>query len=123
MRLRNDETADALGAGVVPVPGSEETAYRRMADLAAAEAQPVALPTFGVPLDTPYTTFTQPLIFPVRADNGALYLARLGHGGFGWRQSPDTLLALYRLQDDHLVPAAAVYVAARRDGIAGIAVK
>jgi hypothetical protein len=124
MRLRNEEPAAALGAGALPAQRpEEEAAYHRMADLAAAETQLVELPTFGVSLDTPYVTFTGAVTFPLRLDDGRIYLARLGHGGFGWRQSPDTLLAMYRLQDDHLVPAASVYVAAHRDGIAGISVK
>jgi hypothetical protein len=124
MRLRNDEPAASLSAGALPAdrPG-EAAAYGRMAELAKAGTQPAELPTFGVSLDSPYVTFTDTVTFPLRLDDGRLYLARLGHGGFGWRQNADTLLALYRLHDDRLVPAASVYVAARREGIAAVTVK
>jgi hypothetical protein len=124
MRLRNEEPAASLGAGALPADRPEEAAaYDRMAELAKAGTQPAELPTFGVSLDSPYVTFTDTVTFPLRLGDGRLYLARLGHGGFGWRQSADTLLALYRLQDDKLAPAASVYVAARREGIAAVTVK
>jgi hypothetical protein len=124
MRLRAEEPAASLGAGALSGERPEAAAaWQRMAALAAAETQPAELPTFGVSLDTPYVTFTGAVTFPLRLDDGRIFLARLGHGGFGWRQSPDTLLALYRLQDDRLVPAASVYVAARREGIAAVTVK
>jgi hypothetical protein len=124
MRLRAEEPAASLGAGALSGERPEAAAaWQRMAALAAAETQPAELPTFGVSLDTPYVTFTGAVTFPLRLDDGRIFLARLGHGGFGWRQSPDTLLALYRLQDDRLMPAASVYVAARREGIAAVTVK
>ncbi len=67
MRLRNGETAETLGAGVVS-PGMPEDAadYRRMAAIVAADTQPLDLPTFGVSLDTPYTAFSDPVSFPLR---------------------------------------------------------
>ena len=124
MRLRNGETAETLGAGVVS-PGMPEDAadYRRMAAIVAADTQPLDLPTFGVSLDTPYTAFSDPLSFPLRLQDGRIYLARIGHGSFGWRMSPDTLLAVYRLRDDRPVPAASVYVAARPSGVAAVSVQ
>jgi hypothetical protein len=124
MRLRNGETAETLGAGVVS-PGTPEDAadYRRMAAIVAADKQPLELPTFGVSLDTPYTALTDPVSFPLRLGDGRIYLARIGHGSFGWRMSPDTLLAVYRLRDDHPVPAASVYVAARPSGVAAVSVQ
>ena len=124
MRLRTGETPETLGAGVVS-PGLPEDAadYRRMAEIVAADKQPLELPTFGVSLDTPYTAFTDPVSFPLRLQDGRIYLARIGHGSFGWRMSPDTLLAVYRLRDDHPVPAASVYVAARPSGVAAVSVR
>nr|WP_294548752.1 hypothetical protein [uncultured Rhodopila sp.] len=124
MRLRNGETAETLGAGVVSPEVPEDAAdYRRMAAVVAADTQPLELPTFGVSLDTPYTAFSDPVSFPLRLQDGRIYLARIGHGSFGWRMSPDTLLAVYRLRDDHPVPAASVYVAARPNGIAAVSVQ
>jgi hypothetical protein len=122
MRLRREETAESLGAGVI---ANEEDAagYRRMAEIVAADKQPADLPTFGVSLDTPYTAFADQVTFPVRLEDGQIYLARMGHGGFGWRTTADTLLALYRLHDDRLVPAASVYVSARRIGIEAVVVQ
>jgi hypothetical protein len=124
MRLRNGETAETLGAGVVSPEAPEDAAdYRRMAAIVAADKQPLDLPTFGVSLDTPYTAFSDPVSFPLRLPDGRIYLARIGHGSFGWRLSPDTLLAVYRLRDDHPVPTASVYVAARPSGIAAVSVQ
>lgn len=117
MRLRQEETAETLG------DGAEDAGYRRMAEIAGGEAQPASLPTFGVSLDTPYTAFSDQVIFPLRVDDAAVYLARLGHAGLGWRQSADTLLALYRLRDDQMVPAASVYVSARRSAIIGVSIQ
>lgn len=121
-RLRQEETADSLAAGVIR-DDADGADYRRMAELAAAETQPTEWPAFGVALDTPYTTFADLVTFPLRLSDGHVYLARMGHGGFGWRQSPDTLLAIYRLRDGHMVPAASVYVAARRTGLSEIGVR
>ena len=119
LRLRQQETAEMLGAGVI-VSEADDTAYHRMVDIVAAEKQPADLPTFGVSLDTPYVTFADQVVFPIRLSDGSVYLARMGHGGFGWRQTADALLALYRLRDDRPVPAASVYVSARRTGIIGV---
>jgi hypothetical protein len=124
MRLRNGETAETLGAGVVSPDAPEQAAdYRRMAALAADDKPPLELPTFGVSLETPYTGFSDPVTFPLRLRDGQVYLARLGHGSFGWRMSPDTLLAVYRLRDDHAVAAASVYVAAQPSGVASVSVQ
>jgi hypothetical protein len=124
MRLRSGETAETLGAGVVSTDKAEDAAdYRRMAAMVADDKQPLELPSFGVSLDTPYTGFADPVTFPLRLQDGRIYLARIGHGSFGWRTSPDTLLAVYRLRDDHPVPAASVYVAARQSGIASVSVQ
>lgn len=123
MRLRQKETAETLGAGAFgPGQAEDDAAFRRMEAIAAAETQPAELPTFGAAVDTPYTVFADQVVFPLRTD-GHIYLARMGHGGFGWRQTPDTLLAVYRLRDEHLVPAASVYVGAARTGISGVAVQ
>jgi hypothetical protein len=122
MRLRQGETAETLGAGVIATE-DEDNGYRRMADIVAAEKQTADLPTFGVSLDTPYLTFADQAVFPVRLGDGHIFLARIGHGGFGWRQTADTLLALYRMRDDQLMPAAGVYVDAQRTGITGIAIQ
>lgn len=122
MRLRQEETAGSLGAGVIRNE-DEAAQYRRMADLAAAAQQPAELPTFGASVDTPYVTFADQALFPLRLDDGAVYLGRLGHGGFGWRQTADTLLAVYRLRDDRLMPVASVYVSARRTGIQAVTVQ
>ena len=122
LRLRQQETAETMGAGVIATE-ADATAYHRMAEIVAADNQPAELPSFGVPLDTPYTTFADQMLFPTRLTDGAVYLVRLGHGGLGWRQTADTLLALYRMRDDRLVPAASVYVSARRTGIIGATVQ
>ena len=122
MRLRQGERGDSLGAGAIR--DEEEGAdYRRMAQVIANDTQPAELPSFGVSLDTPYTVFVDAETFPMRLDDGAVYLARIGHGGFGWRQTADTLLELYRFRGDKLTVAGSVYVAARRTGIAGIAIE
>jgi hypothetical protein len=125
MRLRQKETAESLGAGVLGGgrPSDEEAAYRRLAAIVAAETQPVELPTFGVAVDTPYTTFADQVVFPLRLGDGHIYLARMGHGGFGWRQTPDILLAVYRLRDDRAVGVASVYVRVRRRGIVGVTIE
>lgn len=120
MRLRQDETADSLGAGAIR--NDEEGAdYRRMSEIVSETKQPAELPTFGVSVNTPYLSFADQVTFPLRLEDGKVYLARMGHGGFGWRQTADTLLALYRLRDDQLVPAASVYIGAHRTGIIAIA--
>jgi hypothetical protein len=125
MRLRQKETAESLGAGVLGGgrPSDEEAAYRRLAAIVAAETQPVELPTFGAAVDTPYTTFADQVVFPLRLGDGHIYLARMGHGGFGWRQTPDILLAVYRLRDDRAVGVASVYVRVRRRGIVGVTIE
>lgn len=121
MRLRQQETAETLGAGAIK--SQEESAdYRRMAEIVTAEKDHAVLPTFGASIDTPFTTFADQVAFPIRLTDGAIYLARLGHGGFGWRQTADTLLAVYRLRDDRLTPAASVYVSTTRTGLAGVAI-
>jgi hypothetical protein len=122
LRLRQQETAETLGAGVIATE-ADATAYHRMSELVATDNQPADLPTFGVSLDTPYTSFADQVVFPMRLGDGAVYLVRMGHGGLGWRQTADTLVALYRLREDKLRPAASVYVAARRSGIVGVAVQ
>jgi hypothetical protein len=122
LRLRQQETAETLGAGAIATE-ADSTAYHRMSELVAGDKRAAEMPTFGVSIDTPYTTFADQLVFPMRLSDGLVYLARMGHGGLGWRQSADTLVALYRLRDDRLVPAASVYVAARRSGIIGVAVQ
>jgi hypothetical protein len=122
LRLRQQETAESLGAGVI-VSEADTTAYHRMAEIVAADQQAADLPAFGASLDTPYTIFADQVVFPVRLSDGVVYLVRMGHGGLGWRQTADTLVALYRLREDRLVPAASVYVAARRSGIIGVAVQ
>jgi hypothetical protein len=122
LRLRQQETADSMGAGVI-ASEADATAYHRMAEIVAADKQAADLPTFGVSLDTPYTTFADQMVFPTRLGDGGVYLVRLGHGGLGWRQTADTLVALYRLRDEKLVPAASVYVSARRSGIVAVAVQ
>jgi len=119
MRLGQGETADSLGAGAIR--NDEDSAgYQRMVDLVSENKQQAELPTFGVALNTPYLSFADQVTFSLRLDDGRIYLARMGHAGFGWRQSADTLLALYRLHDDQIVPAASVYIGARRSGIIGI---
>ncbi|HBK07036.1 MAG TPA: hypothetical protein DDZ81_14515 [Acetobacteraceae bacterium] len=122
MRLRQQETAETLGAGAITTD-DDGADYRRMAEIVAEEKEPVVLPTFGASIATPYTAFADQVVFPIRTDDGAIYLARMGHGGFGWRQTADTLLAVYRLRDDRLTPAASVYVSAIRTGIAGVAIQ
>jgi hypothetical protein len=122
MRLRQEETAESLGAGVIR-NADEDLEYHRMGDLMAADRQADSLPTFGVTLDTPFLTFAGPVTFPIRLGDQKIYLARLGHGGFGWRQTADTLLALYRLRGEALTPVASVYVTARRTGIEGVSVQ
>jgi hypothetical protein len=119
MRLRQEETADSLGAGVL---GNDQDSadYRRMADIMTSDKQPAELPTFGVALDTAYTSFVDPVMFPLQLQDGHIYLARLGHGAVGWRQTGDTLLALYRWRDDKPTPAASVYVSAQRTAIADV---
>jgi hypothetical protein len=122
MRLRQEETAESLGAGMISTK-DEAASYRRMAEIVMANKQPAELPTFGVSLDTAYTTFADQVTFPMRLTDGHVYLAQMGHGSFGWRQTADTLLALYRMQDDQLIPAASAYITARRTGIAGVAIQ
>ena len=127
MRLRQGETADSLGAGVVLSEG-DDVDYRRMTEMLAVDKNPVSLPTFGVSLpDMIYGTFADPVVFPMRLDDGAVYLARLGHGTatLGMLEparTADTLLALYRLRDEKVAPAASVYVSAKRTGISGVEV-
>ena len=88
MRLRQGENAETLSAGVIrPDKRNEGADYRRMAEIALGDKQAVELPTFGVTLDTPYTTFADLITFPLRLDDGYVYLARMGHGSLGWRQS------------------------------------
>ena len=124
MRLRQGESVETLSAGVIRRDKQNDGAdYRRMAEIALGDKQAVELPTFGVTLDTPYTTFADLVTFPLRLDDGYVYLARMGHGSFGWRQSADTLLALYRLRDDHLTPAASVTIAAERSGLTDVAIR
>jgi hypothetical protein len=124
MRLQRGETAETLGAGVIsPDRPKAAMEYHRMVDLLAAEKPAAELPTFGASLDTPYTAFSDQVTFPIQFNGGPVYLARMGHGGLGWRQTADTLLALYRLHDDRLTPAASLYLEARRTGIAGVTVK
>jgi hypothetical protein len=123
MRLRHGETAESLGVGMIAPDRPDDAAgYRRMAEISTADKSAETLPTFGVTLDTPYTAFADQLTFPLRLGNGTVYLARIGHGGFGWRETADTLLALYRLDNDRLEPAASVYIAARRSGITGVSI-
>jgi hypothetical protein len=122
MRLRQGETAETLGAGAITTE-AEGIAYQHMAETVTVDKQPADLPTFGVTLDTPYTAFSDQVIFPLRLEDGQVYLARMGHGGFGWRQTADTLLALYRQRDEKPTPAASVYISARRTGIVGVAVQ
>jgi hypothetical protein len=122
MRLRQDESADTLGAGAIR--GEEDGAnYRRMFEIGSKNQAAAELPTFGVSLNIPYLSFADQVTFPLRLEDDKIYLARMGHGGFGWRQTADTLLALYRLHDDEIVPAASVYIGARRTGIVGVAVQ
>lgn len=122
MRLRREESAESLGAGAIANQG-QDAEYRRMADIMADGKQPAELPTFGVAVATPYLVFADEVTFPARLGDGQVYLVRMGHGGFGWRQTADTLVAVYRLRDDQLAPVASVYVSARRTGISGVAVK
>jgi hypothetical protein len=122
MRLRQEETADSLGAGVLR-NDQDAADYRRMAEIMTEDKQPAELPTFGASLDTAYTTFADALIFPLQLEDGHVYLARLGHGAMGWRQTGDTLLALYRLRDDKPAPVASVYVSALRTAIAGVTIQ
>ncbi len=123
MRLRQGENAETLSAGVIlgnkQADGAE---YNRMAEIASNE-KAADLPTFGVTLDTPYTAFADFVTFPLRLNDGYVYLARMGHGSFGWRQTADTLLALYRLRDDRLAPAASVTISAVRSGVTDVAVR
>jgi hypothetical protein len=122
MRLRQEETAESLGVGVL---GNDQDSadYRRMVDIMTADKQPAELPTFGVALDAAYTSFADPVMFPLQLQDGHIYLARLGHGALGWRQSGDTLLALYRWRDDMPVPAASVYISAERTAIADVTIR
>ena len=123
MRLRQGENAETLSAGVIrPSKQNEGADYRRLAEIALGD-NAVELPTFGVTLGTPYTSFANLVTFPLRLDDGYVYLARMGHGSFGWRQSADTLLALYRLRDDRLAPAASVTIEAGRSGVVDVAVR
>jgi hypothetical protein len=122
MRLRQGETADSLGGGIIQTE-EDGSDYRQMAEIVSADKQPAELPTFGVSLDTPYVAFSDQVTFPVRSADGHVYLARLGHGGFGWRQTADTLLALYRLRSGQLVPAAGIYIAARRTGVSSVTIQ
>jgi hypothetical protein len=91
MRLRQQETAETLGAGAI-ASEADGTGYQRMAEIAAAEKQAVELPTFGVSLGTPYKTFADQVVFPLRLED-SVYLARMGHGRLdcgttGWFRRP-----------------------------------
>lgn len=124
MRLRQGENAETLSAGVIRGDKQADGGdYPRMAEIASGEKQAVDLPSFGVTLDTPYTTFADFVTFPLRLNDGYVYLARMGHGSFGWRQTADTLLALYRLRGDRLTPAASVMITAARSGVMDVAAR
>lgn len=122
MRLRQEEPSDDFGAGAIQ-NDQDDVSYRRMAEIVASEKQPAELPVFGASIAASYTTFADQVTFPLRLEDGHLYLARLGHGGIGWRKTADTLLGVYRLRDDRLVAAASVYISARRTGITAVTVQ
>jgi hypothetical protein len=122
MRLRQEETADSLGAGALG-RDQDSADYRRMAEIMTSDKQPAELPTFGATLDTFSTSFVDPVMFPLQLQDGHVYLARLGHGALGWRQTGDTLLALYSWRDDKPTPVASVYISAQRTAIADVTVQ
>lgn len=114
--------ADSLGAGAIPVGAAQMDAdYQRLAALAAGDMDP-RLPTFGDAAGS-YNRFDATISFPMSLDDGQVYLARLGHGSFGWRSTPDYLFAAYALDGDAMRPVAGVYLKAERTRIASVQVK
>lgn len=77
----------------------------------------VGLPTFGARARTSYTGFGyDTVLFPVVFD-GTLYLARMSHATFGYREQPDFLLALYTTDGQTLEPVAGMYVEKELTGL------
>jgi hypothetical protein len=73
-------------------------------------------PTFGKDEghDFSYNGFA---LFPLKLA-GQEYLAAIGHEGVGWRESADTLLAVYRLDDGEPVPLAGFVIPRSVSGLA-----
>jgi uncharacterized protein len=88
-----------------------------MRQLAEAAGWNITVPTFGEEPDTDYASFgPDSVLFPINLKDQS-YLARLGHGSRGWRESPDYLLAIYRLGDGALEPVAGFHIAKTRGNL------
>lgn len=116
--------ADQLSASALPFESPPVRAdFGNLQAAAARESPPLKLPTFGNPLVFgPYDVFLNPVDVPMRI-NGSVYLARIGHGRFGWRETADYLVGLYKGGEGGLIPVAGVYVQATRSRVVSVSVK
>jgi hypothetical protein len=112
-------TAESLGTDATASWSPKMNAdYRVMAELAQS-AHDSMLPTFGASF-TGFVGFRDDVVFPISLDNGTAYIARLGHGSMGWRESAGYLMAVYKLGDNQLVPVAGLAIEPRRSRIVSV---
>lgn len=118
------DEARQLSAGVLPFESpSIQADFGDLQAVAARETGPLKLPTFGHPLAVDsYDVFSDSVEFPTRID-GKIYLARIGHGRRGWRETADYLVGLYKSGGGGVVPVAGVSIEAQRRRVVSVSVK
>jgi hypothetical protein len=81
------------------------------------------LPTFGKSSPSQQDFADEPTVAWELVHDDKHYIARIGHGGIGWRKYPDYVLALYRPDGDKLVPVAGIRIAKSRGKPLSVTVK
>lgn len=95
--------------GVPPSPEQRQALARLSDPRTSVETTP--FPTFGQKAKSafPFYSYSGFVLFPLQLDGRPL-VAALGHGGVGWRESPDVLISIYAIDNGALTPLAGLVV-------------
>jgi hypothetical protein len=116
-KRQNDADTTPFAFGPAPTPAAAAAVKAVQAAPNATETTP--FPTFGAKAQTrfPGYSYTGFQLFPLTLD-GRAYVAAIGYGGVGWRQTGDILLSVYAADGAALKPLAGLVI---QRSVAGLA--
>lgn len=117
----NDETLDALVRGSSPDAAAKAAVERASVKLGPGGT--ADFPNFSrEPGDDHPMSYSGFYLFPIVLA-GSAYVGALAHEGVGWREGPNTLLAIYSEKDGDLAPLAGFVFARSLAGLANVTIE
>lgn len=109
-------------------PGTPDSAtttpeFMQLRKIAETEGKSVMLPTFGARANSSYTGFGYDTVLVPINVGGRLYLSRLSHATFGYRESADYLVGIYDTDGVALKPVAGFIVSKTSTGVASMKIE